>query len=90
MALFGHSGRSHSAIAERVRRLEELGIITSYRVVVDPARLGLGITALGNTRCSVASVFSTATFQPFRIYRPHRRQDHMLLDRQKSWSSQTV
>jgi len=36
---------SNSAVAERVRRLEEAGIISGYRAVVDPERLGYGILA---------------------------------------------
>lgn len=36
---------SASAVAERVRRLEEAGVITGYRAVVDPERLGYGILA---------------------------------------------
>lgn len=39
-------GLSAPAVAERVRRLEEAGVITGYRADVDPARLGLPITAL--------------------------------------------
>ena len=31
-------------MAERVRRLEDAGIVTGYRAVMDPARLGLGLT----------------------------------------------
>ena len=33
------------AVAERVRRLEESGVITGFRAHVDPAALGLPITA---------------------------------------------
>ena len=33
------------AVAERVRRLEESGVITGFRAEVDPARLGYPITA---------------------------------------------
>lgn len=36
---------SHSAVAERVRRLEEAGVIRGYRAVIDPERLGYGILA---------------------------------------------
>ncbi|WP_426517346.1 Lrp/AsnC family transcriptional regulator [Diaminobutyricibacter sp. McL0618] len=36
---------SNSAVAERVRRLEEAGVIQGYRAVVDPERLGYGILA---------------------------------------------
>jgi Lrp/AsnC family leucine-responsive transcriptional regulator len=36
---------SHSAAAERVRRLEESGIVTGYSAVVEPERLGFSIMA---------------------------------------------
>lgn len=36
---------SHSAVAERVRRLEEQGVIRGYAAVVDPERLGYEILA---------------------------------------------
>ncbi|MFF1571721.1 Lrp/AsnC family transcriptional regulator [Leifsonia sp. NPDC058292] len=36
---------SNSAVAERVRRLEEAGVIRGYRAIVDPERLGLSILA---------------------------------------------
>jgi len=39
-------GLSPSATAERVRRLEDAGVIRGYRADLDPASLGLGITAL--------------------------------------------
>jgi Lrp/AsnC family leucine-responsive transcriptional regulator len=39
-------GLSPPAVAERVRRLEDAGIITGYRVEMDLTRLGLSITAL--------------------------------------------
>ncbi|MBN0972586.1 MULTISPECIES: Lrp/AsnC family transcriptional regulator [unclassified Gordonia (in: high G+C Gram-positive bacteria)] len=36
---------SHSATAERVRRLEESGVISGYSASVDPERLGFAILA---------------------------------------------
>lgn len=39
-------GLSTPAVTERVRRLEDAGIITGYGVRLDPARLGYEITAL--------------------------------------------
>jgi Lrp/AsnC family transcriptional regulator, leucine-responsive regulatory protein len=36
---------SASLLAERVRRLEDAGVITGYRAVVDPGRFGDGILA---------------------------------------------
>jgi Lrp/AsnC family leucine-responsive transcriptional regulator len=43
-------GLSPSAVTERVRRLEETGVITGYHCAVDPERLGLGIRALVRLR----------------------------------------
>ena len=39
-------GLSPSATAERLRRLEDAGIIRGYRADIDPVSLGLGLTAL--------------------------------------------
>lgn len=36
---------SPPAVADRVRRLEDAGVITGYTATVDPARLGLGVLA---------------------------------------------
>lgn len=41
---------SSPAVTERVRRLEEVGIITGYRAVVDPSRLGRPISAIIRVR----------------------------------------
>jgi Lrp/AsnC family leucine-responsive transcriptional regulator len=38
-------GLSPPAVTERVRRLEEIGIISAYRVDINPSALGLPITA---------------------------------------------
>ena len=38
-------GMSSPAVTERVRRLEEAGVIQGYRVVLNPTALGLPITA---------------------------------------------
>ena len=51
---------SPSAVAERVRRLEESGVITGYRAVVAPERVGLGIAALIRLR------YPTGNYGPFR------------------------
>jgi Lrp/AsnC family transcriptional regulator, leucine-responsive regulatory protein len=42
---------SAPAVAERIKRLEEAGIITGYRTVIDPKRLGYGIDAMVRLRC---------------------------------------
>lgn len=44
-ALGRRLGMSAPAVTERVRRLEEGGIIRGYRIEVDPAALGLPLTA---------------------------------------------
>jgi Lrp/AsnC family leucine-responsive transcriptional regulator len=42
---------SPPAVAERVRRLEEQGVITGYQARVNPARAGLPLTAFVQLRC---------------------------------------
>jgi Lrp/AsnC family leucine-responsive transcriptional regulator len=42
---------SPPAVAERVRRLEELGVITGSQARVVPARAGLPLTAFVQMRC---------------------------------------
>ena len=42
---------SAPAVAERVKRLEETGVITGYRAVVEPKRLGYTIDAMVRLRC---------------------------------------
>ena len=39
-------GLSSPAVHERVGKLEAAGVITGYRAIVDPAAVGLGVTAL--------------------------------------------
>jgi Lrp/AsnC family transcriptional regulator, leucine-responsive regulatory protein len=46
---------SSPAVAERVRRLEETGVITGYRAQVDPAKAGLPLTAFIEMRCRLGS-----------------------------------
>lgn len=43
-------GLSQPAVSERVKRLEERGVIAGYRAVVDLAVLGLGTTAIVRLR----------------------------------------
>ncbi|SMF78564.1 transcriptional regulator, AsnC family [Tistlia consotensis] len=44
------AGLSAPAVAERVRRLEEAGVIRGYGAEVDPAALGYGVAALVRVR----------------------------------------
>ncbi|MFT2015303.1 Lrp/AsnC family transcriptional regulator [Streptomyces sp. 796.1] len=50
---------SASAVTERVRRLEESGVIRGYAAVVDPQRLGLDILAFVRLR------YPTGNYKPF-------------------------
>ncbi|MDY7085685.1 MAG: Lrp/AsnC family transcriptional regulator [Actinomycetota bacterium] len=50
---------SPSAVAERVRRLEEAGVIAGYRAALDPERLGLQVMAFVRLR------YPTGNYRPF-------------------------
>ena len=58
-------GLSPSAVTERVRRLEENGVITGYRCEVDPEKLGLPIMALVRLR------YPHGNYKPFRDLLPY-------------------
>src|SRR3954452_6940882 len=50
---------SPSAVAERIRRLEEAGVIAGYRAAVDPERVGLQVMAFVRLR------YPTGNYRPF-------------------------
>jgi Lrp/AsnC family leucine-responsive transcriptional regulator len=50
---------SPSAVAERVRRLEETGVVAGYRALVPPSRVGLEIMAFVRLR------YPTGNYRPF-------------------------
>jgi Lrp/AsnC family leucine-responsive transcriptional regulator len=45
-------GLSTPAVIERVRRLEEAGVITGYHAAIDPGRIGRGILAIVRVRAA--------------------------------------
>ncbi|WP_350277381.1 Lrp/AsnC family transcriptional regulator [Kribbella sp. HUAS MG21] len=49
-------GLSQPAVSARVQRLERSGVITGYRAVVDPARIGLNIHAVVRIRTTHARI----------------------------------
>ena len=50
---------SPSAVTERIRRLEEAGVIAGYRAVVDPEQVGLQVMAFVRLR------YPTGNYRPF-------------------------
>ncbi|MEU0790889.1 Lrp/AsnC family transcriptional regulator [Amycolatopsis sp. NPDC005961] len=50
---------SPPAVAERVRRLEETGVITGYRAQVDARRAGQPLQAFVEMRCALSSCLSS-------------------------------
>ncbi len=53
-------GMSSPAVTERVRRLEEAGVIRGYRLELNPAALGLPITAFIRIHPSPGQLFKIA------------------------------
>ncbi|MGH2558600.1 MAG: Lrp/AsnC family transcriptional regulator [Thermomicrobiales bacterium] len=45
-------GLSSPAVAERVRRMEDAGVIAGYHAQVDPSKVGLPVMALIQMRCA--------------------------------------
>ena len=59
-------GLSAPATAERVRKLEEAGVITSYSAQIDPAKVGMPFLALIHLRCDQGScLLRTSTLDEF-------------------------
>src|SRR2546430_10427276 len=57
---------SSPAVAERVRRLEEGGVITGYHAQVDPVQAGYPISAFVEMRCTLAHcLLKTSTSEDF-------------------------
>jgi Lrp/AsnC family leucine-responsive transcriptional regulator len=56
------AGLSPSATAERVRRLEDAGVIRGYHAEIDPASLGLGIMAIIRMTCDGAQYSQFMTY----------------------------
>ncbi|GCE03115.1 Lrp/AsnC family transcriptional regulator [Dictyobacter aurantiacus] len=59
-------GMSSPSVAERVHKLEDAGVLTSYGAQVDPARIGLPLLAFIQLRCfSGACLFKTSSAEQF-------------------------
>jgi Lrp/AsnC family transcriptional regulator, leucine-responsive regulatory protein len=55
-ALARKVGMSAPAVTERVQRMERAGVITGYRMDVDPAALGMPVTAFARVRPSAGQL----------------------------------
>jgi Lrp/AsnC family leucine-responsive transcriptional regulator len=75
---------SSPAVAERVRRLEEAGVIAGYQAVVDPARAGLPLTAFVQMRCSLGScLLRTSTAEDYpEVTEVHKLSGNFCTDAQ--------
>ncbi len=60
-ALGRRVGLSSPAVTERVQRLERTGVISGYRVEIDPAALGLPVAAFVRVRPSAGQLPKIAT-----------------------------
>jgi Lrp/AsnC family transcriptional regulator, leucine-responsive regulatory protein len=59
-------GLSAPATAERVRKLEDAGVITGYSAQIDPAKVGMPLLALIHLRCDQGScLLRTSTVEEF-------------------------
>jgi hypothetical protein len=70
-------GMSAPAVTERVHRLEAAGVITGFRVDVDPAALGMPVTALVRVRLTVLAGDPVALDHPRCL--PRDLDDHVQL-----------
>lgn len=59
-ALARRVSMSAPAVTERVQRLERAGVITGYRLEVDPAALGLPVTAFARIRPAAGQLSKVA------------------------------
>lgn len=59
-ALARRVNMSAPAVTERVQRLERAGVITGYRLEVDPAALGLPVTAFARVRPAAGQLSKVA------------------------------
>jgi Lrp/AsnC family transcriptional regulator, leucine-responsive regulatory protein len=59
-ALGRRVGMSSPAVTERVRRLEEAGVIAGYRMIIDPRALGLPVSAYVRIRPTLGQLTKIA------------------------------
>lgn len=76
--LAGHIGLSKSPTQARLRRLQETGVITGYRALIDPIRLGLDHVAFVEVRLSDTREAALGAFNAAVAKLPEIEQAHMI------------
>jgi Lrp/AsnC family transcriptional regulator, leucine-responsive regulatory protein len=76
LALAAKAGLSPSACLRRVQELERQGVIRGYRAVLDPARMGRGITAYLTVGLSVHTKAAQEAFEKAVARSPEVREVH--------------
>ncbi|MBD3766167.1 MAG: Lrp/AsnC ligand binding domain-containing protein [Rhodobacterales bacterium] len=74
-------GLSKSPVQVRLRRLEEAGIITGYRAVLDPIRMGLAHVAFVEVKLSDTREAALQAFNRAVLAIPEVEQCHMIASR---------
>jgi Lrp/AsnC family transcriptional regulator, leucine-responsive regulatory protein len=74
-------GLSKSPTQARLKRLEETGVITGYRALLDPIRMGLAHVAFVEVRLSDTREAALQAFNKAVIQIPEVEQCHMMASR---------
>lgn len=74
-------GLSKSPVQARLKRLEQSGVITGYRAVVDPIRMGLSHVAFVEVRLDDTREAALQAFNRAALTVPEIEQCHMIASR---------
>jgi Lrp/AsnC family leucine-responsive transcriptional regulator len=74
-------GLSKSPVQARLKRLEEAGVITGYRAVLDPIRMGLAHVAFVEVRLSDTREAALQAFNRAVLTIPEVEECHMIASR---------
>jgi Lrp/AsnC family transcriptional regulator, leucine-responsive regulatory protein len=74
-------GLSKSPVQARLKRLEETGVITGYRAMIDPIRMGLSHVAFVEVRLSDTREAALQAFNRAVLAIPEVEQCHMIASR---------
>jgi len=71
-------GLSKTPVAQRVRQMEEIGLITGYRAILDPIRMGQAHVAFVEVRLSDTREAALTAFNRAVLAVPEVEQCHMM------------